>query len=75
MRDYPEVMDLARQAQQRLAGFDGLHMTPLRWLHITTSSPGQPPSPAVGAPPAALHALRSLGMPAATLVVPCRDYG
>jgi 2'-5' RNA ligase len=36
MRDYPEVVDLARQAQQRLAGFDGLHMTPLPWLHITT---------------------------------------
>ena len=30
-----EVVDLARQAQQRLAGFDGLHMTPLPWLHIT----------------------------------------
>ena len=36
MRDYPEVVDLARQAQRRLAGFDGLHMTPLRWLHVTT---------------------------------------
>ena len=36
MRDYPEVVDLARRAQQRLAGFDGLHMTPLRWLHVTT---------------------------------------
>lgn len=36
MRDYPEVVDLARQAQQRLAGFDGLHTTPLQWLHITT---------------------------------------
>jgi 2'-5' RNA ligase len=36
MRDYPEVVDMARQAQQLLAGFDGLHMTPLRWLHITT---------------------------------------
>ena len=35
MRDYPEVVDLARQAQQRLAGFDGLHMTPLPWLHMT----------------------------------------
>ena len=23
MRDYPEVVDLARRAQQRLAGFDG----------------------------------------------------
>ena len=36
MRDYPEVVDLARHAQQRLAGFDGLHMTPLHWLHVTT---------------------------------------
>jgi 2'-5' RNA ligase len=36
MRDYPEVVDMAGRAQQRLAGFDGLHMTPLRWLHITT---------------------------------------
>ena len=35
MRDYPEVVELARQAQQRLAGFDGLQMTPLRWLHVT----------------------------------------
>ena len=30
-----EVAELARQAQQRLAGFDGLQMTPLRWLHVT----------------------------------------
>jgi 2'-5' RNA ligase len=36
MREYPDVVDLARQAQQRLAGFDGLHMTPLPWLHVTT---------------------------------------
>jgi hypothetical protein len=36
MRDYPEVVDLVRQAQQRLAGLDGLHMTPLHWLHMTT---------------------------------------
>lgn len=36
MRDYPEVVGLVRVAQQRLAGFDGLHMTPLQWLHITT---------------------------------------
>ena len=35
-RDYPRVVDLARRAQQRLSGFDGLHMTPLRWLHVTT---------------------------------------
>jgi hypothetical protein len=36
MHDHPEVVGLARRAQQRLAGFDGLHMTPLPWLHITT---------------------------------------
>ncbi len=35
IRDYPRVVDVARRAQQRLAGFDGLHMTPLRWLHVT----------------------------------------
>jgi len=39
MRDYPRVVDLARQAQQRLAGFDGLHMTPLGswdWSIVST---------------------------------------
>jgi 2'-5' RNA ligase len=36
MRDYPEVIALARQAQRRLAKFPGLHMTPLKWLHMTT---------------------------------------
>lgn len=34
--DQPQVADLARQAQQRLAHFSGLHMTPRQWLHITT---------------------------------------
>ena len=29
------VRALARDAQQRLARFSGLHMTPLRWLHVT----------------------------------------
>jgi 2'-5' RNA ligase len=33
--DQPQVVDLAQHAQQRLAGFSGLHMTPLKWLHIT----------------------------------------
>ena len=47
MRDYPRVVDLARQAQQRLAGFDGLHMTPLAWLHATTLLAG----PAADFPP------------------------
>ena len=36
MKDHPQVLDLAQQAQQRLARFTGLHMTPLEWLHITT---------------------------------------
>jgi 2'-5' RNA ligase len=33
--DQEPVQALAREAQQRLAGFTGLHMTPLRWLHAT----------------------------------------
>jgi 2'-5' RNA ligase len=33
--DQPPVRALARDAQKRLAGFSGLHMTPMRWLHIT----------------------------------------
>jgi 2'-5' RNA ligase len=34
--DRPEVRDLAQAAQERLADFPGLHMTPTEWLHITT---------------------------------------
>jgi 2'-5' RNA ligase len=34
--DQLQVADLAHYAQQRLARFSGLHMTPLKWLHITT---------------------------------------
>lgn len=34
--DQPQVVRLARRAQQSLAQFSGLHMTPLTWLHITT---------------------------------------
>lgn len=33
--DQEPVQAMAREAQQRLAGFTGLHMTPLRWLHAT----------------------------------------
>jgi len=40
MRDYPQVIDLARDAQQRLAQFGGLHMTPLERLHLTTMVAG-----------------------------------
>jgi 2'-5' RNA ligase len=33
--DHPDVVALAHSAQERLAPFNGLHMTPLRWLHMT----------------------------------------
>jgi 2'-5' RNA ligase len=33
--EHPQVAALAQTAQERLAGFSGLHMTPLKWLHIT----------------------------------------
>lgn len=33
--DHPDVVALAREAQQRLAPFSGLHMTPLARLHMT----------------------------------------
>jgi hypothetical protein len=35
MNDHQQVVDLARDAQQRLAQFPGLHMTPLERLHMT----------------------------------------
>ena len=41
MGDQPKVTGLAEQAQQRLAPFAaGLHMTPHRWLHMTTLAAG-----------------------------------
>jgi 2'-5' RNA ligase len=40
MHGYPQVVDLARAAQQRLARFSGLHMTPLERLHMTTMVAG-----------------------------------
>lgn len=33
---HPQVQELVIEAQKRLSGFGGLHMTPLQWLHITT---------------------------------------
>jgi 2'-5' RNA ligase len=36
MSTYPEARAAAIDAQKILAGFPGLHMTPLRWLHMTT---------------------------------------
>jgi 2'-5' RNA ligase len=56
MCDYPEVVDLARQAQQRLAGLDGLHMTPLAWLHVTTLLAG----PAADFPPDKLRQMTEI---------------
>jgi len=40
MHHYPQVIDLARVARQRLAQFGGLHMTPLDRLHMTTMVAG-----------------------------------
>ena len=40
--DYPQIVDLARDAQQRLAQFPGLHMTPPERLHMTALLAGQP---------------------------------
>lgn len=40
MNDHPEVADLAREVQQRIARFPGLHMTPLERLHMTTLAAG-----------------------------------
>jgi 2'-5' RNA ligase len=36
MRDHPQVAAMAQKAQAQLAQFEGLHMTPLEWLHMTT---------------------------------------
>jgi 2'-5' RNA ligase len=36
MHGFPQVVSLVREAQQRLAHFGGLHMTPLERLHMTT---------------------------------------
>ncbi len=33
--EHPQAVALATDAQQRLAPFSGLHMTPLQWLHMT----------------------------------------
>ena len=33
--EHPRVVALAREAQNRLSQFSGLHMTPLKWLHMT----------------------------------------
>jgi len=36
MHAYPEACSAATDAQEILADFPGLHMTPRQWLHITT---------------------------------------
>lgn len=40
MHVHPQVTSLVREAQQQLASFGGLHMTPLRRLHMTTMAVG-----------------------------------
>jgi 2'-5' RNA ligase len=35
-QEQPQVRQLAQYAQTRLAHFSGLHMTPAKWLHMTT---------------------------------------
>jgi len=39
--DVEPAQAIAREGQQRLAGFPGLHMTPLRWLHATVLLAGR----------------------------------
>lgn len=39
-QDQPQVAGLAQYARGRLATFNGLHMTPLKWLHMTTLALG-----------------------------------
>jgi 2'-5' RNA ligase len=34
--EYSEATAAAQEAQQRLDAFNGFHMTPLKWLHMTT---------------------------------------
>lgn len=36
LHDYPQVRAIAKEAQERLSNFSGLHMTPEKWLHLTT---------------------------------------
>jgi 2'-5' RNA ligase len=33
--DHPQVRATVKEAQDRLSGFAGLHMTPAKWLHMT----------------------------------------
>jgi 2'-5' RNA ligase len=41
LRDQPEALAVAGEAQERLSGFAGLHLTPQQWLHITTLLVGE----------------------------------
>ena len=36
LRNFPQVQAIAAIGQEKLAGFDGFHFTPKKWLHITT---------------------------------------
>ncbi len=41
LRGDPVVRDAAAAARQRLVDFDGLHMTPPQWLHVTVLRVGR----------------------------------
>ncbi|WP_202638837.1 2'-5' RNA ligase family protein [Bailinhaonella thermotolerans] len=36
LRDNPQVRALAREGQERLTAFPGMHLVPPEWLHLTT---------------------------------------
>lgn len=61
LRNQPEAVTLAGEAQERLSRFPGLHMTPLERLHITTllvgSTDSIPPEQNVRILDEARHAL------------------
>ncbi len=38
--EHPEAAAAAQEAHQRLGAFDGFHLTPLKWLHMTTQVVG-----------------------------------
>jgi hypothetical protein len=42
MREYPAVRGIVAAVQERLASFNGFHMTPHEWLHMTTLIVVQP---------------------------------
>jgi 2'-5' RNA ligase len=60
------LRESARIARDRLAGFDGLHMTPLQWLHLTVLVAG----PANQIPEQAMSEMLSLARRSVTSTAP-----